>query len=127
MQKKYFKDTYPIFYREILKVDSPYKSVVEYLDYFEEKIKEHDKAEVIARFDHYTHTKKVDGDISDDIKDAQHIIMCFGWELPSADPVAVRPRSIGITELEDKFVINFMLAPNPVAQQVMESWVNSIG
>ncbi len=59
-------------------------------------------------------------------KDAQHIIMCFGWELPSADPVAVRPRSIGITELEDKFVINFMLAPNPVAQQVMEDWVDSI-
>jgi hypothetical protein len=126
MKQKHFKDKYPIFYREIAKAASPYKTVTQFLDYFEDKIIAHDKAEVIARFDHYTHTKNVDGDISEDIKDAKHIIMCFGWELLSADPVAVRPRSIGVTEYGDKFVVNFLLAPNPIAQQLLEEWVDEI-
>ena len=89
------------------------------LDYFQDKIESHERAVFIARFDHYTHTKSLDGDINANILDAQNIIMCFGWEIPSADPVAVRPRTIGITEMADKFVVNFMEAPNPIAQQIM--------
>ncbi len=43
--------------------------------------------------------------------------------LPSADPMSVRPRSIGVTEFADKFVVNFMEAPNPIANEAMDSWV----
>ena len=126
MKQKIFKDKYPIFYKEINKKDCQFQSVTDFLDYFEAKIEAHERAPVIARFDHFTHTKSVNGDINPDILDVQNIIMCFGWEIPSADPVAVRPRSFGITEMADKYIVNFMEAPNPVAQQTMIDWVNDI-
>jgi hypothetical protein len=40
--------------------------------------------------------------------------------------VAVRPRSIGVVELHDKFVVSFMDAPNPQAHDVMVGWVKGI-
>jgi len=126
MQKKQFKDKYPIFYKDIQKSACSLKTVTQFLDYFQDKIESHERAVFIARFDHYTHTKSLDGDINANILDAQNIIMCFGWEIPSADPVAVRPRTIGITEMADKFVVNFMEAPNPIAQQIMVDWVEGI-
>lgn len=126
MQQKQFKDKYPIFYKEFQKSDCSFTTVTDFLDYFQNKIESHERAGFIARFDHYTHTKSLDGDINAEILDAQNIIMCFGWEIPSADPVAVRPRSIGVTEMADKFVVNFMEAPNPVAQQIMVDWVEEI-
>jgi hypothetical protein len=126
MQQKQFKDKYPVFYKDFLKNECSLQSVVEFLDYFQDKIERHERAAFIARFDHYSHTKEVNGDINPDIKNVQNIIMCFGWEIPSPDPIAVRPRSIGITEMEDKFVVNFMEAPNPVAQQTLIDWVNDI-
>nr|WP_197723392.1 hypothetical protein [Thiomicrorhabdus aquaedulcis] len=89
-------------------------------------IEAHPKAVNIAIFDHYSHTKSIDGEINPDIKDAQNIILCFGMQLPSADPVAVRPRSIGVTDLGDRFVVNFMEAPNPIANDTMEAWVKSL-
>lgn len=46
--------------------------------------------------------------------------------LPLADPVAVRPRSIGATDLSDRFAVNFMEAPNPIENDVMEAWVKQL-
>jgi hypothetical protein len=126
MKQKSFKDKYPIFYKEFLKTERVFQSVTEFLNYFEDKIEQHAKAVVISRFDHFTHTQQIEGSINPEIKDAQNIIMCFGWELPSADPVSVRPRAIGVTEMSDRFIVNFMEAPNPIAQQTMTDWVESI-
>ncbi len=126
MQSKQFKDKYPIFYKEFLKSECSLESVDGFLDYFQLKIDKHEKAVFISRFDHYSYSKGIEANISPEIKDAQNIIMCFGWEIPSADPVAVRPRSIGVTEMNDKFIVNFMEAPNPVAQQTLIDWVNAI-
>jgi hypothetical protein len=36
--------------------------------------------------------------------------------------LAVRPRSIGIADLGDRFVISFMEAPMAAANQSMEAW-----
>lgn len=60
--------------------------------------------------------------ISDDIKDAKNILFCFGKELPSPLVLSVRPRSIGVVELANSFVITFLEAPNPAANEAMESW-----
>ena len=126
MQQKMFKDKYPIFSLEFTKDQSKFATIAEILDYLHTLIEADPKAVNIAIFDHYTHTKSVDGVINPEILDAQNIILCFGWELPSADPVAVRPRSIGITEFNDKFIVNFMEAPNPVANATMVTWVKSL-
>jgi hypothetical protein len=40
--------------------------------------------------------------------------------------MAVRPRSIGVCELEDSFVVNFMEAPNDTANKTMEELVKSL-
>lgn len=126
MQQKMFKDKYPIFSLEFSKEASKFSSVSEILGELHALAEADPKAVNIAIFDHYSHTKSIDGTINPEIKDAQNIILCFGWELPSADPVAVRPRSIGVTDLGDRFVVNFMEAPNPVANTTMTTWVKSL-
>ena len=83
-------------------------------------------AKFIAHFDHLAHTQSIDGDINPDILSAQHIIFCFGMKLPNASVMAVRPRSIGVVELADAFVINFMEPPMPVATQAMIGWVKAL-
>lgn len=126
MQQKIFKEKYPIFELRFTKEESKFDSVPAILDFLQEQVDAHPKAGFIARFDHYTHTKERNGEIADNIKDAQNIILCFGMQLPSPDPVAVRPRSIGVTDLGDEFVVNFMEAPNPIANDTMENWVKSL-
>lgn len=126
MEKKVFKEKYPVFQLKFTKEESKFQSVPEILDYLHEQVEAFPRAVNIARFDHYSHTKNIDGEINPEIKDAQNLILCFGFQLPSADPVAVRPRSIGVTDLGDSFVVNFMEAPNPVANEAMEGWVKSL-
>lgn len=126
MQKKMFQDKYPIFELKIAKADCKYATVNAILDDLQGKIDAHPKAVFIARFDHFSHTKSIDGEINPQIQDAQNIVFCFGFQLPGADPVAVRPRAIGVTDLGDSFVVNFMEAPNPVAQETMQTWVKAL-
>ncbi len=40
--------------------------------------------------------------------------------------MAVRPRSIGVSDMGDRFVIIFMEAPNPVANEAMENWTKAL-
>ena len=126
MQQKIFKEKYPIFSLEFTKQESNFDSVPAILDYLQSRVEEHPKAVFISRFDHFSHTQNIGGKIGEGIKDAQNLILCFGMQLPSADPVAVRPRSIGVTDLGDHFVVNFMEAPNPIANDTMENWVKSL-
>ncbi|WP_178860876.1 DUF6858 family protein [Thiomicrorhabdus cannonii] len=126
MQKKMFQEKYPIFELKIAKSDCKYDSVAAILDDLQAKIEAHPKACFIARFDHLSHTQSIEGEINPQIKDAQNIIFCFGFQIPGADPVAVRPRAIGVTDLGDTFVVNFMEAPNPVAQETMQTWVKDL-
>jgi len=126
MQQKMFQNKYPTFTLEFSKETSKFDSVPAILDYLSEQIEANPKAINIARFDHFSHTKNIDGEIGEGIVDAQNIIFCFGFQLPSADPVAVRPRSIGATDMGDRFIVNFMEAPNPVANETMIGWVKSL-
>lgn len=58
--------------------------------------------------------------------DAQNIVFCFGAALSNTKILAARPRSIGIAEFEDKFVIEFIEAPNEKIHEVMETWTKSL-
>ncbi|MBD3794154.1 MAG: hypothetical protein IE889_08400 [Campylobacterales bacterium] len=120
-------EKYPVFTIEINKEETNYKNVDEILAYLEQQIDKHPIAVYIGEFDHYGHTSSLEvGQINPEIKDAKNIICCFGKALPKAEVLAVRPRSIGVAELVDKFVISFLEAPNPEANQAMESWVKGI-
>lgn len=127
MRKFTFQEKYPVNSLEVNKNETTFEHVDEIIDYLKEKIDQHKVARFIAIFDHYSHTNELeDGEMSESIMDAKNIIFCFGTKLPIPDVLAVRPRSIGVTELEDRFVISFMEAPMPPANQSMEEWVLSI-
>ena len=126
MKKTVFMDKYPVYSIEFLKSELRYSSAKEIVEYFKEKILNHPVAEFIAVFDHYVHTKKLNGDIMDGLLDAQNVIFCFGKAIPATKILAVRPRSIGISEFEYKIVIDFMEAPKEDLQKVMQDWTKGL-
>jgi hypothetical protein len=127
LKQTIFKEKYPLFSYEIAKSETDKKSVDEIIAYFKEKIDGHPVATYIATFDHYTHTKSLaEHSINPDIKDVKNIIFCFGTEIPTSKVAAVRPRSIGVCEMEDSFIIDFMEAPNEKANDFMENWTKSL-
>ena len=123
MQKSIFMDKYPIYSLSLNKNQLTQKSTQEIIEYFVDKIQKHPVATNIAIFNHYEHTKNLDGDINEKIIDAQNVVFCFGAALPNAEILAVRPRSIGIVEFEESFTINCLEAPNDKLHEVMKEWI----
>ena len=111
----------------LAKNETSFKTVGDILAQLRSNIEMHPVATYIALFDHYGHTASLEeGIISPEIIDAQNILFCFGKELPAPEMLAVRPRSIGIAERRDDFVISFLKAPNPVANEAMIAWTESL-
>lgn len=120
-------EKYPVFTLEIDKDETSRQNVNEILAYLKQQIEDHPIAVYVGEFDHYSHTSSLkEGKIAEEIVDAKNIICCFGKVLPKPEVLAVRPRSIGVAELDDSFVVSFMEAPNPDANAAMEKWVKSI-
>ncbi len=127
MKQTVVMEKYPVFELDIKKSETTFKNVDEIMSYLKEQIDAHPIAVYISTFDHYSHTKSLEeGVISDDILDAKNIVCCFGKNLAKANVLSVRPRSIGVAELKDIFVVSFLEAPNPIANEAMESWVKGI-
>lgn len=126
MKKTIFMDKYPVYSLELLKTELEVKNVPEIMEYFKTKIEAHPIAKFIAIFDHYTHTKSLDGPMIDGLQDAQNIIFCFGQAIPNTKILAARPRSIGVCEFEDRFVIDFLEAPKEQLHDLMESWAKAL-
>jgi len=119
-------DKYPIYSLEISKDETSFTNVRQIIEHLHKTIESHPVAQYIATFDHYTHTTGLNGEISESIKDAQNIIFCFGKAIPNTQILAVRPRSIGVCELENSFALEFLEAPKPDINKAMEGWALSI-
>jgi hypothetical protein len=127
MTKTIFMEKYPVYSLEIPKNETEYKSVDEIIKYLKVLIDAHQVAQFIAVFDHYEHTKAIEGSvINPEIKAAKNLIFCFGKQLPTTKMMAVRPRSIGVSELEDSFSIDILQVPNDELHALTESWIKSI-
>ena len=127
MEQILLQQKFPIFKLDVEKTETDFKSAQELTDYFKGLIDDHDFARFIAEFDHYSHTKGMaDGQLADELVDARNIIFCFGTSLAEAEILSLRPRSIGIAETSDKFVVTFMQAPMELANKTMKFWVKSI-
>lgn len=127
MKQKLFMEEYPIFVLELPKLETDLRSVDEIIARLKDRIERHKVARFIAVFDHYAHTKALpEGVIDPDIRDAKNIVFCFGISLPGPEVLALRPRSIGVAELSDRFVISFVEAPMPVANTAMEQWARGL-
>ncbi len=126
MKQMILQEKYPVFVLDVFKNETRYKSANEIINFFKQKIDAHPVCKYIGEFDHYSHTKSVDGEINLEIKDCKLVIFCFGNKLPNGKIPAVRPRSIGVTEYDDKFEISFLEAPALIANEVMEGWVKEL-
>ena len=127
MEKINYKDIYPVYVKEILKDELKINSVNEICHFFIDKINAHSFAKNLGVFDHYAHTKEIEGgEMAENIKDAQNVLFCFGKKLPDPKMLSVRPRSIGICETDTHFVISFIEAPNPALTEIMVLWVKEM-
>eukprot|EP00767_Chilomastix_cuspidata_P007779 gnl/Chilomastix_cuspidata/8607.p2 GENE.gnl/Chilomastix_cuspidata/8607~~gnl/Chilomastix_cuspidata/8607.p2 ORF type:complete len:129 (-),score=20.46 gnl/Chilomastix_cuspidata/8607:275-661(-) len=127
MKQKIFKDKYHIYEIIYRKEELIFNNVDEIIEALKEKIDKHPVISYISTFDQYAHTSSLEGsEINPRIKAAKNIVFCFGKELPTPEVLAVRPRSIGVCEMEDNFVINFLEAPNDTANETMETFVKSL-
>jgi hypothetical protein len=127
MKQSLIQETYPVFTLEVDKSETSFETVDGILDFLKEKIENHRAATYITTFDHHAHTSSLqEGKIDKAILDAKNIIFCFGFTIPNPQVLGLRPRSIGVAETEDSFVISFMEAPMPVANVAMETWAMAI-
>jgi hypothetical protein len=127
MKQKIIMEKYPVFELEIPFNETKFKSVDAIMEYFKTNIEEHPIAKFIAIFDHYSHTKAIEESVlNEDITDAKNIIFCFGKEFKTPEVLAIRPRSIGVTKMQDKFIITFLEAPNDVVNETMERWAKGL-
>jgi lipase chaperone LimK len=127
MKEVIVKEKYHLMVKDIMKDDIGFSKVTDFIDYFKSRIAEHPVAVFIAVFDHYAHTRSLEeGKVEESILDARHIIFCFGKALESPLVMGMRPRSIGISELSDRFVIAFQQAPKAMANEAMELWVKGL-
>jgi hypothetical protein len=127
MQYTNFMDKYPTHHLDLLKTDTSLGSVDEVIGYFRDQVEADPRACLIAEFDHHAHTSSLpDGEIAEDILAAKHLVFCFGLKLPNPLAMAPRPRSIGVCELEDRFAISFLEAPNPAMNDTMRGWVENL-
>jgi hypothetical protein len=127
MKQTMFQEKYPIYTLEVGKDECRFKSVDEIVDYLKEKIEEHPAACFIAEFDHYAHTQSLPkGEVAENIQAAKNVVFCFGIQLPNPQVMAVRPRSIGVVELAEHFVLTFLEAPVKAANDSMEAWARGV-
>lgn len=126
MTQTNFMDKYPIYSLKIPKNQTNLKNIDEIISYYKDKITKHPIATFIATFDHYTHTNSINGEINPEIKNAKNIVFCFGAAIPNTKILAVRPRTLGVAELEDSFMIEFMQAPKEEIQKLLEAWSKDI-
>ncbi|WP_428544719.1 DUF6858 family protein [Profundibacter sp.] len=126
MKQSLLMEKYPTFDLQIGKDETSLTSVDDILAALKVNIDAHPKVAYIGIFDHLSHTKTIDGDVAPEIKDAKNILFCFGVKLPNPRVLAVRPRSIGVTDMGDHFHISFMEPPMPMATDAMEEWCKAL-
>lgn len=126
MKQTTFMEKYPIYSIEISKNESKYADTDEIIAYLKEQIAANPVAAYIGEFDHYAHTSDLGGEINPAIQTAKMIIFCFGQKLPRPEMMAPRPRSIGVCDMGESFIITFLEAPMYAINETMEGWIKKI-
>jgi len=127
LHEKLIEETFPIFLLEIEREESLLPSAEAIADYLRKRIEAHPSARYIASFDHFAHTHGLpEGQVAGNIQAAINLVFCFGLTLQEPAALANRPRSIGICDAGDRFVITFMEPPMPVVNAAMEHWARSL-
>jgi len=126
MKRTILLDTHPMYSMKILKSETNFSDTTQIIDHFKGKIEENPEAVFIAVFDHYAHTKELNGEILPGVLDAKNLLFCFGHTIKNIEILAFRPKSIAICEMEDSFILEFLETPRPEVNQWMQSWIKAL-
>lgn len=127
MEQRLLFERLPVFVLDVPREQTGITSMDGMVDHFAGCIRAHRYARFIAVFDHFSHTRSLeDGEIAEGLLDARNVVFCFGLSIPEPESLALRPRSIGLAELADRFVISFLEAPMPVVNSAMEQWARAV-
>ena len=127
MKQTLLQEKYPIYTLEVGKDETRFADAESIIAYLKDCIDTHEVARYIGEFDHLEHTLALPaGQIAEGIEAAWHILFCFGTKLPDPHMMAVRPRSIGVVDQGARFIVTFLEAPMPPANEAMERWVKAI-
>ena len=126
MTRSILLDTHPMYAIEFLKSEMKFSDISQIIEHFKTKIVENPEAVFITVFDHYAHTKSLNGEIREDILDAKNLLFCFGHGIKNVEILAFRPKSIAICELKDSFVLEFLETPRPEVNAWMQSWIKEL-
>ena len=122
MKQLHFQEKYPITVVDIAKSETTFDSATAIVDCFKTCIANTERVSYISSYDHLTHTQAIGGENASEIQAAMNVVFCFGHALPNPQVLAVRPRSIGIADMSNRFVISFMDAPMKPANDAMQAW-----
>jgi len=120
------QEKYPVFMLDLKKSETDCETVDDVVAALKARVDAHEKVAFIGVFDHYAHTKSLGGAIAEEIKDAKNLVFCFGFALPNPQVLSVRPRSIGIADLGDHFLLSFLEPPMEIATKEMELWCKEL-
>lgn len=126
MKQLHFQEKYPVTIVDVSKSETRFRDVEEIAEYFRSCIADTPLTRYIGTFDHYGHTVEIGGEIDPAIRAATNVLFCFGYTLASPNVLSVRPRSIGIADMGEHFVVSFMDAPMKPANDAMQSWALSL-
>jgi len=127
LKKTLLQQTYPVYLLEIGHGECCFNSVEAIAHHLREEIETNLSAHIIGLFDHFAHTRQLpEGHIAENIHAAVNLVFCYGLTLPEPVQLACRPRSVGICETDEGFVITFLESPMPVVNGVMEAWAESL-
>jgi hypothetical protein len=126
MKSQILAEKYPISVLELPKSETTCRSVDDVIAALRARVAADPGAAEIGVFDHYAHTTKLGGEIAPGMVAAKNLVFCFGPALPKAEMLALRPRSYGVAEFADRFVVSFMDAPLPPAQKKMTEWADAL-
>ncbi len=126
MKRTILLDTHPMYSIEIPKSKAKVSNIDEIIKHFKQKIEENPEAVFITVFDHYAHTKELNGEILDTIVNAQNLLFCFGHTIKNINILAFRPKSIAICETKESFILEFLETPRPEVNSWIQSWIKAL-
>jgi len=126
MKRTILLNTHPMYSIEFLKSEIKYSNINEIIEHFKRKIEDNQYGIFITTFDHYAHTKNINGEILDTIVNARNLLFCFGETIKNIEILAFRPKSIAICELQDSFILEFLETPMPEINLWIQSWIKDL-
>lgn len=119
------QDKYPVHHTQVAKRPGR-TNATEVVAELKRRIADHGTACHIGDFDHFTHTRGLGGELPAGLVDARNVVFCFGPKIDDPRVLAVRPRAFGVAEFSDHFVVSFLEAPAPAANDAMRRWVEEL-